>query len=162
MSNRQIAIGGLSILAALLLMLAGLVAQPTGAATPTVVVDSDIVEWQNPVELLTVTFPLSSSLSGPVRLNGLSVIGYIMPSTWDAADLTFRASVDDTTYNNIYTDGDSEYTVQAAKSRYIIADSIELRGINYLMVRSGTSGSAVNQENGLTAQTLQLVLKATD
>ena len=149
-------------MAVLLLMLAGLVAQPTGAATPTVVVDSDVVEWQNPVELLTITFPLSSSVSGPVRLNGLSVIGYIMPASWDAADLTFQASVDDTTYNNVYTDADAEYTVQAAASRYIIADSVELRGIDYLMVRSGTSGSAVNQENGLTAQTLQLVLKATD
>ena len=162
MRNRRFAIVALCLAAGLLLMLAALVANPIGAATPTPVVDADMMEWPDRTETIVATFPVSTAVSGPVYLNGMAIVGYVMPSTWDAADLTFQASLDDTTYNNVYLDDDNEHVVQASASRYIVALPGEMRGVRWLMVRSGTAASPVNQENGTTAQTLTIVVMPTD
>lgn len=93
----------------------------------------------------TATIASGASLSGSVNLGGGRLFAIMMPADWTAADLTFQASVDGTTFYNVYDEEDSEVTVQAAEDRYIILEPARWLGVRYLKVRSGTSGSAVNQ-----------------
>jgi hypothetical protein len=93
----------------------------------------------------TIIIANGESLSGSVGLGGSTMVGIVMPATWTAANLTVQASHDGATYNNLYDDLGTEVTVTAAASRYIALDPSVFAGIRYLKVRSGTSGSAVNQ-----------------
>lgn len=98
------------------------------------------------------TIANGQSLSGVVPLQGLEVVGIIMPAAWTAAALTFQsADIADppaggsTTYQNIYSTGGTElnYTVDAA--RRIPVDPNAFGRHSAVKVRSGTSGAAVNQ-----------------
>lgn len=96
--------------------------------------------------LVSVSIANGASLSDAGNLGPFRLVGIVMPATWTAANLTFQVSDDaGTTYNNLYDDLGTEVTVTAAASRYIALDPAVFAGINYLKVRSGTSGSAVNQ-----------------
>jgi hypothetical protein len=92
----------------------------------------------------TATIANGTSLSAAVDLTGLTLVGIQMPSAWTAADLTFEASTDDGTYDDVY-DGALEYSVSAAASRFIRIAPSDLVSAQYLKVRSGTSGTPVNQ-----------------
>lgn len=104
--------------------------------------------------VVVATIPDDQSLSAGVKLGNLAPVALVIPSAnWVAADITFQASFDGgTTWLNLFDSGsDTEITVQAAASRFIgllaaVADP--LSGIQWLKVRSGTSGAAVNQTTG--------------
>jgi hypothetical protein len=89
----------------------------------------------------------SADLVSYVQLGGGSPVAIIMPAAWTAADITFQGSVDGgTTFNNIYTQGGTEYKITSpAASEYIIIPPDDLVGINAIKIRSGTSGVPVNQ-----------------
>ena len=112
----------------------------------------------------TFTIASGASLSDAVdtgNTNSLSsIVAIIMPSAWTAADLTFQASATvDGTYNDVYDDDDNEVTVQAGASRHIVLDD-EMRshmaGLRFIKIRSGTSGTPVNQGAG---RSITLVVK---
>lgn len=98
------------------------------------------------------TIAASASLSGEVDTglvtSGSEIVGLQMPDAWTAADLTFQASYDGETYENVYTDDDNELVVQAAASRFIVLREdyrAALARVRFLMVRSGTAASPVTQ-----------------
>jgi hypothetical protein len=91
------------------------------------------------------TIASGASLSNGLALQNNRAIAIQMPSSWTAANLTFQGSYDGNTWDNVYDDSGTEVTVTAAASRYIILDPSVFAGIEYLKIRSGTSGSAVNQ-----------------
>lgn len=101
----------------------------------------------------TVTIASSASLSDAVNFVDGSLFyqerpalcGIIMPGTWTTADLTFQASEDGSTFNDLYDELGAEVTVTAAASRYIRLSPADWARIRHLKVRSGTSGSAVAQ-----------------
>lgn len=110
-------------------------------------------------ETTTAVIANGASLSGEIDLQGFSLQAIVMPSAWTAANLTFQAS--DTsggTFNNVHDDAGAEVTVTAAASRCIGLDAVarELDGLRYVKVRSGTSGTPVNQG---AERTLTLLLK---
>lgn len=109
------------------------------------------------LNVIEVTIANGESLSGEVELGG-RVVGIITPGAWTAADLTFQAS--DTsggTFNDVYiSTADTEYTVQAGASRHITIPATDLAGMRFLKVRSGTSGTPVNQA---AARTIKLVVQ---
>ena len=73
---------------------------------------------QNETEAQTVTIAATASLSDAARLpNGHEVVGITMPAAWTAANLTFQASPDGSTFYNLYDDEGNEVTVTAAASR---------------------------------------------
>lgn len=163
MKERRFTIVSLVLVAMLLLMVAALtVANPLGAATATPEIDAGVMEWADRTETITATWSPTTTVSGPVYLNGLAVVGFVMASTWDAADLTFQMSVDGTTYNNVYDDDDNEYTVQASASRYVLVEPVEMRGVRWLQVRSGTSGTPVTQTLGTGSQVVEIVVMPGD
>ena len=78
-----------------------------------------------------------------------------MPFAWTAADLTFQVSTDNgVTYQNVYEEDGSEYVVTADASRFIAIAN--LPRVDAVKVRSGTSGTAVNQ---VSARTLTLFIE---
>jgi hypothetical protein len=101
----------------------------------------------------TVTIASGASLSGAAHIGfALSgggsrgtLVGIQMPSAWTAASLTFQASNDGTTFTNLYDAAGNEVSVTTDASRWIALDPADFAGITHLKVRSGTSGTAVNQ-----------------
>jgi hypothetical protein len=93
----------------------------------------------------TATIANGASLSDAVNLQGGRLVAIVMPAAWTAGDLTFQASADGTTFNNVYDEDDAEVVVEAAASRHIILNPGVWLGIRQIKVRSGTSGAAVNQ-----------------
>lgn len=103
----------------------------------------------------TVTIADNASLSDAVHCNGLTLAALIVPSGWVAADVTFQASVDGTNWFNLYHAGsDTEFTAEAAASRYIAVNRDNFRGVSRLKVRSGTAAAAVSQTGGPLTITL--------
>lgn len=107
----------------------------------------------------TVTIPAGESVSDAVDVFSYRCIAIIMPSSWTAANLTFKVSSTLTgTYNDLYDDAGTELTALAAASRVISIDagSGVMGPVRYLQIRSGTSGTPVVQT---AARTLTLLLK---
>lgn len=93
----------------------------------------------------TAAIAAGQSLSGVVGLTEHTLHGILIPSVWTAANLTFQVSVDGVNFAEMYDDAGNEITVQAAAGQYLALDPARWRAINCLKVRSGTSGSPVNQ-----------------
>lgn len=103
-----------------------------------------------------VVIPINTALSGAVNLGGATLVGIVMPAAWTAANLTFQGSVDGVTYNEITDSAGTAVSVTAAAARYIPINPATLPGLQYVIVRSGTSGAAVNQT---AARTITLVTR---
>lgn len=102
---------------------------------------------------LLATIASGASLSGVAQpynapnasLQDMVVYGIVMPAAWDTANLTFQASHDRSTYNNVYADDGTELTVTAAASRFILVPPVTHLCASGLIIRSGTAGTPVNQ-----------------
>lgn len=119
-------------------------------------VNADTIQSARKLVAKTVTIANGASLSGAVDLRGLRLAAIVMPADWDAANLSFQASLDDGTYFNVYTTA-GEKTVTAADDRYILIPPDDFAGAQWLKVRSGTAGVPVNQT---AARTITLLLRA--
>lgn len=108
--------------------------------------------------VIQVVIPNGAALSTAVNLGTKTLVGVVMPAEWTAADLTLQAAVAEAgTFNNVYDKAGTEFTIDAAASRAIGLASDDLIGIGrWVKVRSGTSGTPVNQG---ADRTLQLILK---
>lgn len=99
----------------------------------------------------TATIANGASLSGAVDLGTLRLFAIQMPTSWTSANLTFQVSTDGTNYYNLYDDTGTEVTWTAAASQVIQSSNPgRWLAFQYLKVRSGTSGSAVNQGGART------------
>lgn len=108
----------------------------------------------------TVTIDTSAGgLSAAIDLSYMTPIGIIGSTDWDTGNLTFQCSFDGTTYGNMYNDAGSEYTVTVPTTDggdWLSLDPADFAGINFLKIRSGTSGTPVQQTN---ASTLYLITR---
>ena len=92
-----------------------------------------------------VTIPNGGSLSPAADLRGYVPYGIQMPSAWTAAGLSFQVSDDGTNFADLYDDT-AEYTLATGASRAIgFPGGNVFTGWKYIKVRSGTSGTPVNQ-----------------
>ena len=116
---------------------------------------------RKPVKYLSATIAASGSLSGEVVLAGYRVVGLVMPAAWTAASITFEAATaSGGTFNDVHDQGGTELTFTVAASQHIVLDADALEnfaGIDVLKVRSGTSGTPVNQA---AERVVTLVLRA--
>jgi len=99
----------------------------------------------------TVVIASGEALSGVVGLRGAysplgryQLVGLQFPSSWTTADVTFSVSADGSTFVPLYWNG-NEYTVGAAASTAVSIEPSALAGWPFVKVRSGTSGTPVNQ-----------------
>jgi hypothetical protein len=97
----------------------------------------------------TATIANGASLSAAVEIGDATVVALVMPGTWTAASITLQASIDGTTFVDVYkNNGATEFEVTVAASRWALLnlpDIAGLRGAHSIKVRSGTSGSPVAQ-----------------
>lgn len=113
----------------------------------------------NSLSSVTASIANGQSLTSEIDLGAGRVLCALdMPADWDAANLTFQASYNTGgTFDNVYDQFGTEKTVIAAEDRFIpLDDPAFWMGVRYLKVRSGTSGTAVNQT---AARTIQLITK---
>jgi hypothetical protein len=87
------------------------------------------------------------SLSGAVDLGNYRLFGIQMdPTAWTAAALTFMVSVDGVNYFDLYDDTGTEQNWTVSAQKFVqVSQPAKWLGIRYVKVRSGTSGSPVNQ-----------------
>ena len=90
----------------------------------------------------TVTIESSGTTSSARDLNGLgNLVALVTPSTLTGTSFTFQASVDGSTYNNVYNEG-TQYSVTVAASRYVALDPAVFAGAQYVKVVSGSTEAA--------------------
>lgn len=99
-----------------------------------------------------------ASLSDAIVNNGAPVAGVYMPAAWTTADLTLQMSLDGANFNNVYDKDGTEVTIKAGASRYIQLNSADFVGCVAFKIRSGTSGTPVNQGADRTITAVMLVL----
>ena len=91
-----------------------------------------------------VVISSGQSESSVLELVSETIVGIYMPSAWDAADIGFRASYDNTSFADIPELG-SPLTAQAAADQYVPLDFTKFVGVAYLKFKSESGGVAVNQ-----------------
>ncbi len=98
------------------------------------------------VTQISVTIASGASLSAATDLGPYRVFAIVMPASWTTANLTFQGSSDGINFFDLYDDTGTEVSVTATASKYIILTSpVKLLGLRWLKVRSGTTGTPVNQ-----------------
>ena len=106
---------------------------------------------------LTATIAAGGSLSAAIRLPpGHYLAAIIMPAVWTDAPITFQASADGVTYNDVHDTAGTEVTVTVAASRLIVLPPTDWYPVPFLRVRSGPSATPVNQ---LAARMLTLLAR---
>jgi len=94
----------------------------------------------------TVTVAAGQSLSGSSgSLAGRVLVAVITASTWDAAKLSFQASLDGTNWFVVTYKGTEYETVAVTAAKYVALDPEVFYGAKYIKVQSGISTSATNQ-----------------
>ena len=112
-------------------------------------------------EPLDVTIASGASLSAAINLQGRTVTGIIMPAAWTTANITFQAAAAEAdTFVDVYATGGSEKSVTVAASRYVAIDTTDMLGLHFIKVRSGTTGTPVNQGADRTVTLMVSKVKA--
>ncbi len=93
----------------------------------------------------TATIANGASLSGAIYLGIGTMCAIQMPAAWTAASLSFQGSTDGSTYNDMYDSSGVEITIAASASQYIVLDPSAFMGFVWVKLRSGTTGTPVNQ-----------------
>lgn len=111
-------------------------------------------------ELLSAAISSGTSLSNGINLGGLRLFGFVMPSGWDAAALTFLVSYDNgSTYipmKSVYDGTEITYVVNAS-GFYPLPNPQVFAAVTNIKAQSGPSSSPVNQT---ADRAIQLVLRS--
>jgi len=94
-----------------------------------------------------------TSQSDAIRKPGYKIVGIIMPAAWTAADITFLVSNDPATgfVKLVQASDEAEITSKASASEAIVFNGAIKEALAlgvYVKIRSGTSGTPVNQVAG--------------
>jgi hypothetical protein len=105
-----------------------------------------------------VTIANGAALSSSVDLDYRDWFGFVMPNAWTAAGITVQGSIDGgTTWIDLFDENGSEVTFTVAINRYVLfSQPVRMFGIKLLRLRSGTSGTPVNQG---ALRTIQLLIE---
>lgn len=116
------------------------------------------VPRRSSIVTVTATIANGESLSDAIDLTGYSLVAIVMPSVWTAANLTFQAGATAAALADVY-DSSGELSVTAAASRFITVSPDAFVALRHLKVRSGTTGSPVNQA---AERSITLICKASN
>lgn len=105
-----------------------------------------------------VTIAINTSVSSAADLGDTVLCAVITPAAWTAAAITFEASNDGVAWFPMRTTA-GEVTIatgqiSATEARYLAVDPNNFRSVRFVRIRSGVSGTFVNQ---LAARVLTLV-----
>jgi len=107
---------------------------------------------------LAVTIPANQSLSQPANVGVLTLTGIILPAGWQTAPLSFQASADGVTWQEMYTAAGTDVsTGPLTGPAWVALNPSDFAGIQFLRIRSGRASAPVTQ----TAEcTLMLILRS--
>tara|TARA_R110000823_G_scaffold10557_1_gene36771 strand:+ start:1183 stop:1548 length:366 start_codon:yes stop_codon:yes gene_type:complete len=98
------------------------------------------------VRVIPVIIPTDAAVPTAFADLGTSRLSRIvMPASWTTANLTVQTSYDGLTGNDLYDSSGDEYVITAAASRAIKVPLIDFISERFIKLRSGTTGSPVNQ-----------------
>lgn len=92
------------------------------------------------------------SLSPEVDLGAQYLVGLYVPSNWTSANITFQVSPDGVNWGNMFSYLGAEVTFVAVAGQFLAVDPTLWKGARAIKVRSGTSGSPVNQSATVALQ----------
>ena len=101
--------------------------------------------------VLTTTILSGQSISDEIDLQGFQLFAIRVPSTWDAANITFAAARTSTanggTYVPVYDDAGGEVTVTVTADKMIVMSNLALAiaPLQYIKIRSGSVATPVQQ-----------------
>jgi len=98
--------------------------------------------WIKEVE---VTIAAGESLSTALDIRIDNILSIKVPSTWTAASISFLGSIDDTTFDEVYTKDNVLFEQAVTAGKLLQLDAINTLGYNHLKIQSGTAASPVNQ-----------------
>ena len=103
-------------------------------------------------EAIPVTIASGQAFSTEFPVGGRHIVGIQMPAGWDAAGITFQALVRTTAAPEVITWGSVQdeagvesVIVTPIADEYVAITSTKLVGLGRARLRSGTSGTPVNQ-----------------
>ena len=104
--------------------------------------------------VISTTIPANEALSGGIDIGDAAFVGIEMPEGWAGTQITFQAKAKNKEdvnndpaledYDNVYDSAGNELVVTVAANR-IVTDIPELSPLRFIRIRSGTSGTPVNQ-----------------
>lgn len=92
----------------------------------------------------TATIANAASLSDSVEVGSGEVVGLMVP-TWTSAEITFQGSHDGTTFSDVHDSAGAEVSIPATTGGRAVQAPAALKGFAFIKIRSGTSGTPVNQ-----------------
>jgi hypothetical protein len=100
-------------------------------------------QYLNNFVVNNVTIASSSTTSGSIDLQGLGLVGMIMPATFTGSTVTFQMSLDDVTYYDIYNTNNTQVSATVTQGRAYLFVPGDFVGVRYLKVKSSsTEGSS--------------------
>jgi hypothetical protein len=102
----------------------------------------DVTHYTSALNYSTLTIAASGTESGSLDLYGTTLVGLYMPAAWSVADLSFKASSDNTTFYDVYRDSGSSASITTAASRYVALDPADFAGVRFLKLVSSATQSA--------------------
>jgi len=90
----------------------------------------------------TVTIANGATTSGIANLDGLAVMGFIIPAAFTGATMTFLGSDDGTNFYTLVNASGTTLSVTVVTSSYMLMSATDLIGIRYLKLVSASSEGA--------------------
>jgi hypothetical protein len=90
----------------------------------------------------TASIAASGTFSDAVYLAGNTLLAIEMPSAWTTASISILASSDGNTYRDVVNINGVAITISASADKYIVLDSDNTLGINYLKLKSSATQEA--------------------
>ena len=98
-----------------------------------------------PPVTISETIPATASQTGNIRLGNFTLDTILVPSAWDAANITFLVSQDGNNFFPLFDAEGNEVVLTAAAGRAIRFPPDFRIGFPFLRVRSGTNAVPVSQ-----------------
>jgi len=99
--------------------------------------------------VVKVDFAAGASLSPAIDLGALRITAIQFPAGWEGSDVSFQASADGATFEDLYNQYGNEVFCKAGQ-RYVALDPATFASVRWLKIRSGLSGSEVPQSAART------------
>jgi hypothetical protein len=100
----------------------------------------------------SVVIANGAALSGAINIQGYDVVAIQQPASTEGTAFTFQGSVDGQTFADVKDSSGAEVslTKSATAAETLLFGTKELRGLQAIKVRSGTSATPTNQTGDAT------------
>ncbi len=89
-----------------------------------------------------VTIASSGTESTALDLQGMGLVGMLIPSAFTGASVTFKASIDGTNFYDIYNSDNTQFSITVGTSRWYNLDIRDFLGARYVKIVSASSEGA--------------------